>query len=210
MWLEAVSESSCVEEQCPTCGSGVRRRPYGEMHAGSFVLDGRRVEVRGKPPADFADPIVLDPITQYFDGHLYKVWPKSRYFSRGGNRYIHRMVWAAAFGPVPVGCHIHHRDANRANNAIANLECLPKSEHLSKTGGLRKGRDAFSEWARDSAKAWHGSEAGRLWHSRHARETKPWKKWKRQSIHCAHCGVDFMGVVRPRGRAQKWCSNSCK
>jgi HNH endonuclease len=165
MWLEAVSQSHHAEK-CPTCGGGVRRRAHGEMHAGSYVSGDKRVEIRKRPRAGFADPIYLDPLTTYFDGGLYSRWPSERYWSRGGTK-LHRDVWQAAFGPIPRGCHIHHRDGNPDNNCIANLECVPASEHLSRTwrnGPKSKYQPGqhFSETARQRAAEWHRSDEGRL------------------------------------------------
>jgi endogenous inhibitor of DNA gyrase (YacG/DUF329 family) len=192
MWLEAVSQSHHAEK-CPTCGGGVRRRAHGELHAGSYVLDGQRVEIRKQPPAGFADPVYLDPLATYFDGGLYRRWPSERYWSRGGSK-LHRDVWQAAFGPVPRGCHIHHRDGNPDNNCLANLECVPASEHLSRT------------WAAE----WHKSDEGRLWHRRHAKRSKSWTKWKREPRECPSCGKTFNALIRKSGNAQIYCGQTCK
>src|SRR5258706_14810593 len=102
MWLEPIYKPEDHAEKCPTCRSGVRRRPHSEMHAGSFILDGERVEIRRTVAADFADPIVLDASTQYFDGGLYRRWPSERYYSRGGKK-LHRDAWQGAFGKIPEG-----------------------------------------------------------------------------------------------------------
>ncbi len=131
MWLEGLSMSQDYAKKCPTCGGGVRRRNLREMHAGSSIFDGKRVDIRKRPAEGFADPVYLDPITQYFDGRLYRMWPSERYLSRGGR--LHRYAWVAAFGPVPDGCHIHHRDDDVLNNSLRNLECVPASLHLSHT-----------------------------------------------------------------------------
>src|SRR6185312_15727351 len=119
----------------PTCGGGVHRRVYGEMYAGSFILDGQRVEIRKRPAEGYSDPVYLDPITQYFGGALYRIWPSQRYLAKGGST-LHRDAWRLAFGPVPPACHIHHRDGDTTNNSLANLECVPAAEHL---GIPRKG-----------------------------------------------------------------------
>jgi endogenous inhibitor of DNA gyrase (YacG/DUF329 family) len=213
MWLEAVSESACIEAQCPTCGGGVRRRPYGEVYAGSFVLDGQRVEIRRKPAADFADPIILDPLTQFFDGDLWRLFPASVYFQRGQRGYLHRQVWIAAFGEIPAGCHIHHRDENPRNNQLSNLECVDASEHQRHTSARRRANGTLpgiSAWAREAAAEWHRSEAGRLWHSRMARRTKSWLKWKRTDRPCEHCGKIVSMLGGRRGRPQRFCGNNCK
>jgi len=211
MRLEAICGPKDNEARCPTCGGGVHRRIFGEMYAGSFVYDGKRVEIRRFPDAEYRDPIYLDEITQYFDGGLYRMWASEVYLSRGGKR-LHRDVWKAAFGPIPKGCHIHHRDGNVLNNRLENLECLPAESHLAIS---RAGRDTpeggwFTERARDRAAEWHSSPEGRLWHKRHAERTKSWTKWKREEKPCAHCGKLHMALVRKSGNSGKFCSQACK
>lgn len=208
MWLEAVPESASDACKCPTCGSGVRRREYGEMHAGSYVQDGIRVDIRREPNAGFIDPVSLDPLTQYFNGGLYRIYPSDRYYSRGGKK-LHRDVWRSAFGDIPARCHIHHRDSIPSNNALANLECLDSTEHLSLTWHAQERDQHFTQNARDKAADWHGSEAGRLWHKQHAEKHKAWTKWKREPMPCQHCAKTFDGLVRA-GNPQRYCSDSCK
>lgn len=210
MWLEAIPRSKDHSEKCPTCGGAAQRRQYGEMYAGSSMVDGNRVEICRVPDAGYADPIVLDPLCQYFDGGLYRRWPKERYFARGG-KYLHRDVWAAAFGPIPDGCHIHHRDGNSVNNCLSNLECLPAADHLSAEWKLHAGqrKHHFTAAARGKASEWHRSEVGRAWHRRHARRTKSWTKWKRVEKPCHNCG-ELVEMLERAGNAQKYCSETCK
>jgi hypothetical protein len=40
----------------------------------------------------------------------------------------HRLVWTAAYGPIPPGRLIHHIDQDKYNNALDNLLCLTYSE----------------------------------------------------------------------------------
>src|SRR5882724_230304 len=123
MRMEAICKSENHAEECPTCGGEVRRRTFGEVYGGTFILDGQRLEIRNFAPEGFSDPIVLEQITQYFDGGLYRLWPGEDYFARGGKR-LHRAVWSAFHGPIPSGCHIHHRKAgDTSRNGIENLEC---------------------------------------------------------------------------------------
>lgn len=211
MRLEAIHCAEDHEDGCPTCGGGVRRRVFGEMHAGSFVLDGQRVEIRRVPDAEYRDPVFLDEITQYFDGGLYRLWPSDSYLSRGG-RKLHRDAWTSAFGPIPAGCHIHHRDGNVLNNRLDNLECMDAGEHLSISRSNRtEPLDGwFSASARQRASDWHRSPEGRLWHKRHAERSKSWTKWKREDRPCEHCGAVFAALVRKSGRAGKYCTPACK
>ncbi|WP_366129747.1 HNH endonuclease signature motif containing protein [uncultured Roseovarius sp.] len=41
----------------------------------------------------------------------------------------HRHVWECAHGPIPGGYQIHHRDGDRTNNKIRNLEALLPQDH---------------------------------------------------------------------------------
>lgn len=50
----------------------------------------------------------------------------------GKRQQMHRYVWEKHFGEIPKGYDIHHKDHNRTNNDISNLELLTKSEHASK------------------------------------------------------------------------------
>jgi len=45
------------------------------------------------------------------------------------HRYTARMIWEYFFGKVPKGMIIHHKDYNKINNDIKNLELLTNSEH---------------------------------------------------------------------------------
>jgi hypothetical protein len=39
-------------------------------------------------------------------------------------------VWIKTNGPIPVGFGIHHKDENKLNDVIENLELVSKSKHL--------------------------------------------------------------------------------
>jgi hypothetical protein len=44
--------------------------------------------------------------------------------------YQHRIVWASINGPIPYGWQVHHKNKDRADNRIENLECMSQREHL--------------------------------------------------------------------------------
>src|SRR3954469_7313800 len=212
MWLDAIRKAEDDEESCLSCGSGVHRRVYREMYAGSFILDGERLDIRGIPAEGYADPVYLDPLTQFFDGSLYRLWPSERYFSKGGSR-LHRDVWALAFGPVPKDCHVHHRDGDLRNNRIDNLECQPSSDHLGikrSAGSPHKPGPGLSPYAREQAAAWPRSEEGRLWHRRHAAKEQFWTKRRRETRRCLDCGEEFSALVRKGINSQIYCTTACK
>lgn len=41
----------------------------------------------------------------------------------------HRIVWKRHNGPIPKGMHVHHKDGDRLNNVIENLELVDGTEH---------------------------------------------------------------------------------
>ena len=47
----------------------------------------------------------------------------------GRQRMVHDVVWEINFGPIPEGFDVHHKDENKQNNAIENLEILSPLNH---------------------------------------------------------------------------------
>lgn len=41
----------------------------------------------------------------------------------------HRWLWEQAYGLLPEGCDLHHRNGDKTDNRIANLELLSHAEH---------------------------------------------------------------------------------
>lgn len=50
-----------------------------------------------------------------------------------GGRYVHKLehikIWEDANGPKPYGFDIHHRDEDKGNNSISNLQLMPAGDH---------------------------------------------------------------------------------
>lgn len=46
--------------------------------------------------------------------------------------YHSRYVWERAYGPIPKGMYVSHKDGNSLNDALDNLELLTMSENLEK------------------------------------------------------------------------------
>ena len=152
-----------------------------------------------------------------FNGRKFRRYPESPrrelrvYFSRvdnGKQSSLHRAVWEHHHGPIPPDHHVHHKDENPLNNDIANLECLPRAEHLRLHWD-----DAKREWARENVKRaiaaapeWHRSEEGRAWHAQHGREA--WATRKPEERACDQCGSAFECITLRLG--DRFCSNNCK
>jgi hypothetical protein len=67
-----------------------------------------------------------------------------------------RLVWLAFVGPIPENLEVHHRDNDRTNDALENLECVTASQHAIKEG--RAVRIKFPPWV--IADAWHRRQRG--------------------------------------------------
>ena len=53
---------------------------------------------------------------------------------KGKHKFVHRLVWEAYNGPVPVGLEIDHIDRDRLNNNLSNLRLVTRSQNLWNTG----------------------------------------------------------------------------
>lgn len=125
----------------------------------------------------------------------------------------HRYVYAKYHGPIPEGYHVHHKDEDKSNNDIDNLELMLAGDHLTYHGLKNAANPEWLEWsrnnmatkARPAASEWHGSEAGLAWHREHAKcsimAIEP------RDFVCEQCGTGFR--TRPTGQ-NKFCSNACK
>lgn len=68
-----------------------------------------------------------------YDGH--KVYMDGKYpaiYLGNKNYHLHRYVWEQAYGPIPKNMVIHHKDFNRGNWNLNNLELLTRAEHLKR------------------------------------------------------------------------------
>lgn len=76
----------------------------------------------------------------------------SGYLITPTHELVHRLVYKTFVGEIPPGYHIHHKDHNKQNNAVDNLELIDPVEHqhLHHLGkeGPNKGR-VWSQVVRD-------------------------------------------------------------
>jgi len=47
----------------------------------------------------------------------------------GRKVFEHRLIWKLNNGDIPKGCFIHHKNFDKLNNRIDNLECISRIEH---------------------------------------------------------------------------------
>ena len=152
-----------------------------------------------------------------WDGHRWNRYPDSErrsdrvYFKRsikGGTAWLHREIWKSAYGEIPKGFHIHHKDGNTLNNSLDNLVCLSVKEHRHEhplVGEQYEKQLVHLEEIREKTKAWHASPEGIEWHRKHAKEFH-WGVPDLPEKACEHCGKLF----KPKTYHEKFCSNACK
>ena len=111
---------------------------------------------------------------------------KDGYFRSRGGKLLHRAVWEDVHGPLPPGHHVHHRNEDRSDNGIDNLQALTPSEHLRQ----HRPRGAA------------GWDAG----TRSAAAAVQWTERDPRALRCDGCGRDFAST----GQRARFCSNACR
>lgn len=120
----------------------------------------------------------------------------------------HRWVWMQHHGAIPKGCHIHHKNGNKSDNCIDNLELMAQAEHLRlhMTEEKRAWASSRMDGIRHLTKEWHASEEGIAWHKYHALKNN-FGKWEAKTFKCEVCTKEYETTKRSK---TKFCSNACK
>lgn len=159
----------------------------------------------GRERARQMETIIIDDTKQEFNGVRYYLC--GFYFQHNGRR-LHRAVWEYHNGPIPDGYHVHHKDEDRSNNSIENLELLPAADHLSQHSGKEENRARMRELAekvRPLTEAWH--------HTQEARDVsravlnRAWENATFKEYTCQMCGKRFTSRAM---QGAKYCGNNCK
>lgn len=81
-----------------------------------------------------------------FDGKKWTVSKTTGYYRLTNERKkhisLHCYVWEKYNGKIPKGFDIHHKDLDKTNNSIENLEIITHSEHAKK---YSTGRNQYSK-----------------------------------------------------------------
>ena len=150
---------------------------------------------------------------QYFNGvHFVRDDNTGYYLNSTIHKRMHRYVWEYYNGVIPKGYDIHHKDHDKGNNNILNLEMIDKKSHVSMHGKEYnlENHDKMVKrinYARKFASAWHGTKNGAEWHKKHFAETKD-AMFKNETMICNYCGKQFQGINH--GTENHFCSNKCK
>jgi len=138
---------------------------------------------------------------KYFGKTFWK--QKDGYWVNNMPIHAQRWVWINNHGAIPEGMDIHHKDGDKNNNEISNLEMLDRSEHLKRHWqegrfDLKKRRIQLAE-----ARKWLKTPEGRKKQSDDAAEA--WKNREEVIITCQNCGKQGKSFFR----RTKFCSDPC-
>lgn len=165
---------------------------------------------------------------QNFQGKTYKLYIGNRYFTCWGMDMLHREVWKFYNGDIPEDHHIHHKDNDRTNNQLENLECIHKSNHAelhnkekSSNNSHPFQREDVIEKVRERNREFHKSEAGAeqrkiatkgliAWNNSEEGKKANKEMWDRQPIreyNCQECNTAFSTRAT---NPVKFCGNNCR
>lgn len=148
-----------------------------------------------------------------FDNNKFRLDKETGYYlkSTPPRLRLHRYIWEHEYGSIPDGFHIHHKDEDKSNNSLDNLELIDGRKHASYHAKERVEQnyndvvDKLLKYAVPKSKEWHSSQEGKEWHSAHHKETIA--NMKEKEYTCKQCGKVFF--EKPLGRII-FCSNNCK
>lgn len=134
-----------------------------------------------------------------------------------GIEHLHREIYKDNFGPIPEGCHVHHKDGNSLNNAPSNLELLTASAHAKEHvaddahAALRAaGRERFQRYQKERT-AWLATPEGQPKAKAEAalRVAGAAAARGESEIVCEICGATATRANQSDGTPARYCSTVC-
>lgn len=149
---------------------------------------------------------------QYFNNIKFTRDERTGYYLNSTIRKrMHRYVWEFYNGEIPKEYHIHHKDGDKSNNNIENLEMILGRKHCKYHANkyVNSNKDEMIKNLLNNAipasKEWHKSKEGKEWHKEHYEKMKE-KLYVEKEYTCKQCGNKFKSTKV----GSKFCSNKCK
>lgn len=113
----------------------------------------------------------------------------------------HRWVWENYNGPIPDNMDIHHKDANKDNNSIENLQMMNRSDHRKEHWNDENLRPVCEDQLNKVRPIeWLKSDEGKKSVSEKGKEI--WEKRGYHKIKCENCGTE--------AEFRRWARFCCK
>jgi len=126
---------------------------------------------------------------------------------------LHRYIWSKYNGEIPNGYDIHHKDHNKSNNSIENLELVDRhkhhSNHMKEPERVEQCKLIMKNIVAPKSADWHKSNEGRNWHKLQYEATLKNKWLNTIEKQCEVCHKSFSVSTLVAYRA-RFCSNKCK
>src|SRR3990167_2384965 len=152
--------------------------------------------------------------TVVYRGTKYHRYPEARrrsdriYF-RSRKGYLHRVMWEDAYGEIPSGHTIHHKDKDSSHNELSNFECKGNVLHLAEHNRERRydlEHLANIEPLRVAGfKRWVSTPEGKTNLSKRAK--KQWQDKFPVIKKCYQCGQEYQTLEPSHS---KFCSSNCR
>lgn len=122
-----------------------------------------------------------------WDGYTWHMRTGKSYYER--RVLLHREIWEAANGPIPTGYDIHHKNDNKTDNRLENLELLTHGKHSALH--YQEKLAPHRQKAMDNAKAaWQYNQSIRM----------------QRDLVCARCGTIYHS---PSAHPIRYCATAC-
>lgn len=138
------------------------------------------------------------------------VYKGDRYYLNKGyyiyTERLHRRIWKDAYGEIPEGCHIHHKNGDSTDNRLENLECIGKREHhLMHFDREKQLGILHSKEISEKAHRWHKTKGAKKLLGNASK--KQWKNRKPIRRICTVCSIEFETL---NFAGTKYCSQKCR
>lgn len=123
-----------------------------------------------------------------------------------GKKLLHRLIWKHHYGEIPFNHCIHHKDRNKLNNSIENLECMTISDHMRLHA--EENREALSQCMKDNSgkiHAWLKTEKGKNFLSE--KKKREWLELPERTFTCEFCKKEFK--TKHNRKQVKFCGDAC-
>jgi hypothetical protein len=152
-----------------------------------------------------------------YDGLKWVKMPSGYYFvvrkNFDGQKNLHRYIWVKYYGKIPDGYQVHHKDKNKENNDISNLELLTNNEHAKRhsykddTERYLKQLEHLNKIRPKEVYQWSKEQDIEKREKHRAALKLAMSLIEKAERECKYCGKKFMAN---QFGVHSFCSNKCK